>query len=85
MATNHGNDNQMNDLRFFLSSFDEIIDVLPSSKNERFDWYELIHSKEVMEKALKKQSLIQDFKNLDPYGMGLPIFSFVSEEDYDFE
>jgi hypothetical protein len=84
MATyrNNGDDTGINEIFILVDPEDvDVIEALPYREPDAFTWDELILSKEVMEKALNKIPVISDFKDIDPYGLGLPFFAQHTYED----
>jgi hypothetical protein len=58
------------DVELLLTSLLQTLSTLPTTEPDRFHWEELLYSKEVLEKALKKKSLVSDFENIDPMDLG---------------
>ncbi len=59
-----------NEVEEFLASLLQTLTTLPQGEPDHFHWEELLQSKAVLEKALKKVPLIKDFENIDPMDIG---------------
>lgn len=58
------------DVELLLTSLLQTLSTLPMDGPDRFHWDELLYSKEVLQKALQKKSLVADFENIDPMDLG---------------
>lgn len=73
MISHHENKTNQEDIRFCLQKFRDLLEVLPEKKGDAFNWDELIQSKEVVEKALKRIPLTADFRNVNPFESFSPL------------
>lgn len=82
MARHRNNGYFADEMEFILieSESEDVVDAVPLFKREPFHWDEIIYSREVLDKALNKIPVIDEFKDIDPLGLGLPIFSYINYE-----
>lgn len=82
MARYRKNGYLSDEIEFILveSEDENVVDAVPLFKREPFSWDEIIFSREVIDKAVNKISVVDEFKDIDPLGLGLPMFTYIDYE-----